>query len=82
MDAVDYGEGATTRVPGIEGRMGQRRLWGIVSLARRFLASCVDVACAQALEQGVYSYKRGTRWVEFRALWVMRPQLAGGRQRR
>jgi hypothetical protein len=38
--------------------VGQRKLWGIVSLARRFPASCVDAACAQALEQGVYSYKR------------------------
>lgn len=42
----------------IEGRVGQRKLWGIVSLARRFPASCVDAACAQALDQGVYSYKR------------------------
>ena len=42
----------------IEGRVGQRKLWGIVSLARRFPASCVEAACAQALEQGVYSYKR------------------------
>jgi len=42
----------------IEGRVGQRKLWGIVSLARRFPAHCVDAACAQALEQGVYSYKR------------------------
>jgi hypothetical protein len=42
----------------IEGRVGQRKLWGIVGLARRYPASCVDAACAQALEQGVYSYKR------------------------
>jgi len=42
----------------IEGRVGQRKLWGIVSLARRYPASCVDAACAQALEQGIYSYKR------------------------
>ena len=42
----------------IEGRVGQRKLWGIVSLARRYPAHCVDAACAQALEQGVYSYKR------------------------
>ncbi len=42
----------------IEGRVGQRKLWGIVSLARRFPAHCVDAACAQALEQGAYSYKR------------------------
>jgi transposase len=42
----------------IEGRVGQRKLWGIVSLARRYPAHCVNSACAQALEQGVYSYKR------------------------
>ena len=42
----------------IEGRVGQRKLWGIVGLTRRFPASCVDAACAQALGQGVYSYKR------------------------
>ncbi len=43
----------------IEGRVGQRKLWGIVSLARRFPAHCVDAACAQALEQGVYSCTSG-----------------------
>ena len=42
----------------IEGRVGQRKLWGIVSLSRRYPAHCVNAACAQALEQGVYSYKR------------------------
>ncbi len=42
----------------IEGRVGQRKLWGIVSLARRYPAHCINAACAQALEQGVYSYKR------------------------
>jgi transposase len=42
----------------IEGRVGQRKLWGIVGLARRYPAHCVDAACAQALEQGIYSYKR------------------------
>jgi hypothetical protein len=42
----------------IEGRVGQRKLWGIVSLARRYPAHCVNAACAQALEQGLYSYKR------------------------
>jgi transposase len=41
----------------IEGRVGQRKLWGIVGLAKRYPAHCVDGACAQALEQGVYSYK-------------------------
>ena len=48
----------------IEGRVGQRKLWGIVSLARRYPAHCVDAACAQALEQGVYSYKRVLLLVE------------------
>lgn len=42
----------------IEGRVGQRKLWGIVSLVRHYPAHCVNAACAQALEQGVYSYKR------------------------
>ena len=42
----------------IEGRVGQRKLWGIVGLARRYPARCVNAACAQALEEGVYSYKR------------------------
>lgn len=42
----------------IEGRVGQRKLWGIVSLVRRYPARCVDAACAEALAQGVYSYKR------------------------
>ena len=27
-------------------------------LARRYPAHCVNAACAQALEQGIYSYKR------------------------
>lgn len=42
----------------IEGRVGQRKLWGIVGLVRRYPAHCVNAACAQAMEQGVYSYKR------------------------
>jgi hypothetical protein len=42
----------------IEGRVGQRKLWGIVGLVRRYPAHCVETACGQALEQGVYSYKR------------------------
>jgi len=42
----------------IEGRVGQRKLWGIVGLVRRYPAHCINAACAQALEQGIYSYKR------------------------
>ena len=40
-----------------EGRVGQRRLWGIVSLARRYPRSLIDQACAMALQDGVTSYK-------------------------
>ena len=40
-----------------EGRVGQRKLWGIVGLTKRYPAVCIDGACAQALAQGVYSYK-------------------------
>jgi transposase len=40
-----------------EGRVGQRKLWGIVSLTKRYPAVCIEGACAQALEQGVYSHK-------------------------
>lgn len=39
-----------------EGRVGQRRLWGIVGLARKYPASIVEQACALALQQGVRSY--------------------------
>jgi hypothetical protein len=39
-----------------EGRVGQRKLWGIVGLTKRYPGSCIDGACAQALAQGVYSY--------------------------
>jgi transposase len=42
---------------GIEGRVGQRKLWGIVNLARRYPHRLVDAACAAAMEQGVHSYR-------------------------
>ena len=42
----------------IEGRVGQRKLWGIVGLARRYPAHCLNAACAQALELGISSYNR------------------------
>lgn len=41
-----------------EGRVGQRRLWGIVSLVRRYPRSLIDQACAMALQDGVTSYKQ------------------------
>ena len=41
----------------IEGRVGQRKLWGIVNLAKRYPHHFIDAACAAALEQGVHSYR-------------------------
>ena len=42
---------------GIEGRVGQRKLWGIVGLGRTYPHRLVDSACARAMTDGVYSYK-------------------------
>ena len=41
----------------IEGRVGQRKLWGIVHLADRHPRQLVNAACAQALADGVHSYR-------------------------
>ena len=41
----------------IEGRVGQRKLWGIVHLAQRHPRQMVNAACAQALDDGVLSYR-------------------------
>lgn len=41
----------------IEGRVGQRKLWGIVSLAKHYSNHFIDAACAQAMEDGVHSYR-------------------------
>lgn len=41
----------------IEGRVGQRKLWGIVSLADRYPRRLVERACAQAITDGAYSYR-------------------------
>ena len=38
--------------------MGQRRLWGIVGLTRRYPRRLIDDACAMALREGVRSYKQ------------------------
>jgi len=40
-----------------EGRVGQRKLWGIVGLADRYPRRLLDAACAQALQEGLYSYR-------------------------
>lgn len=60
----------------IEGRVGQRKLWGIVSLARHYPAQCVEAACEQAMAQGLYSYKQVRAMVEqalANALAAMQP---------
>jgi hypothetical protein len=41
----------------IEGRVGQRKLWGIVHLADRYPRQMVNAACAQAIDEGVHSYR-------------------------
>jgi len=41
----------------IEGRVGQRKLWGIVSLGQRYPRHLVDSACERALADGIYSYR-------------------------
>ena len=41
----------------VQGRVGQRTLWGIVGLARRYPRRLVERACAQATDDGVHSYK-------------------------
>ena len=39
-----------------EGRVGQRKLWGIVGLARRNPRRLVNAACERAMHEGVTSY--------------------------
>ena len=41
----------------VEGRVGQRKLWGIVNLAERYPRSLVNGGCARALADGIYSYR-------------------------
>lgn len=40
-----------------EGRVGQRKLRGVVGLAKRFPRRLIDQACAQALQENVRTYK-------------------------
>jgi hypothetical protein len=42
---------------GIEGRVGQRKLWGIVGLGRTYPHRLVNSACERAMLDGLYSYK-------------------------
>jgi transposase len=41
----------------IEGRVGQRKLWGIVGLVKHYPRRLVDAACERAMQDGVHSYK-------------------------
>lgn len=41
-----------------EGRVGQRRLWGIVGLAKHYPRRLIDQACEMALHEGLGSYKQ------------------------
>jgi hypothetical protein len=42
---------------GIEGRVGQRKLWGIVGLGRTYPHRLANSACERPMSDGVYSYK-------------------------
>jgi transposase len=39
-----------------EGRVGQRKMWGIVGLVRRYPRRLIEAACARAMQEGVYGY--------------------------
>ena len=41
---------------GREGRVGQRKLWGIVGLVRHYPRRIVDLACQMALRDGIHGY--------------------------
>jgi transposase len=41
----------------IEGRVGQRKLWGIVGLAKHYPRRLVNSACANAIADGIHSYR-------------------------
>jgi transposase len=39
-----------------EGRVGQRKMWGIVGLVRRYPRRLIEAACERAMQEGVCSY--------------------------
>jgi hypothetical protein len=39
-----------------EGRVGQRKMWGIVGLVRRYPRRLINSACERAISEGMYSY--------------------------
>jgi len=47
-----------------EGRVGQRSMWGIVGLAKKYPARLVEQACDHALRNHVYRYKQVRALVE------------------
>ncbi|TCG08131.1 transposase [Paraburkholderia steynii] len=47
-----------------QGRVGQRGMWGIVGLAKRYPARIVEQACSQALQYRLQSYKQVRKLVE------------------
>ncbi len=49
-----------------KGRPGQRRMQGIVNLARKYEADCIESAAEKAVEMGLQNYKSFCRLVEVR----------------
>lgn len=47
-----------------EGRVGQRAMWGIVGLSRKYPARPVEQACAHAISNRIYRYKHVRATVE------------------
>ncbi|GEC59310.1 IS21-like element IS1631 family transposase [Bradyrhizobium elkanii] len=47
-----------------EGRPGQRAMWGIVGLGRKYPARLVEQACAHAIDNRIYRYKHVRATVE------------------
>lgn len=45
----------------IEGRVGQKKLWGIVGLARSYPRCLIDSACARAITDGVHTQELQTQ---------------------
>jgi transposase len=58
-----------------DGRPGQRRMWGLVGLARRHPAAVVEQACEEALHEGLTSLKAITLMTAKRAEQAYRVQL-------
>lgn len=57
-----------------DGRPGQRRMWGLVGLARKHPAALVEQACQEALHEGLTSLKAITLMTAKRAEQALRAQ--------